>query len=139
MDSLSKIILSNGKEYIVSIQLGSLIGKTLVNSEGEFLNTFVVLPHIDVETGNEMQVALNPRYIVAIEESNIRMQPHVPSVFRIEKILKDLEWKYPSGYFIKEGNYTRYHSRKMGRSPRMSLGPTGYLFRETACNYKSHV
>ncbi|ANS50972.1 phage protein [Bacillus thuringiensis] len=91
MDSLSKIILSNGKEYIVSIQLGSLIGKTLVNGEGEFLNTFVALPHIDVETGNEMQVALNPRYIVAIEESNIRMQPHIPLVFRIEKINKDLE------------------------------------------------
>ncbi|MES5940654.1 MULTISPECIES: hypothetical protein [Bacillus cereus group] len=54
MDSLSRIILSNGKEYIVSIQLGSLIGKTLVNGEGEFLNTFVVLSHIDVETGNEM-------------------------------------------------------------------------------------
>ncbi|MBG9827615.1 MULTISPECIES: hypothetical protein [Bacillus cereus group] len=91
MGSLSKIILSNGKEYIVSIQLGSLIGKTLVNGEGEFLNTFVVLPHIDVETGNEMQVALNPRYIVAIEESNIRIKPHISSVFRIEKINKDLE------------------------------------------------
>ncbi|EKS8372905.1 hypothetical protein QC456_005389 [Bacillus cereus] len=91
MDSLSTIILSNGKEYIVSIQLGSLVGKTLVNGEGEFLNTFVALPHIDVETGNEMQVALNPQYIVAIEESNIRMQLHVPSVFRIEKINKDLE------------------------------------------------
>ncbi|CUB55615.1 hypothetical protein BN2127_JRS10_03324 [Bacillus subtilis] len=78
MDSLSKIILSNGKEYIISIQLGSLIGKTLVNGEGDFLNTFVILPHIDVETGNEIQVALNPRYIVAIEESSIRIQPHVP-------------------------------------------------------------
>ncbi|MEX0417508.1 hypothetical protein [Bacillus sp. C30] len=91
MGSSSKIILSNGKEYIVSIQLGALIGKTLVNGEGEFLNTFVVLLHIDVETGKEIQVALNPRYIVAIEESSIRLQPHVPSVFRIEKINKDLE------------------------------------------------
>ncbi|MDA1774261.1 hypothetical protein PDJ95_23295 [Bacillus cereus] len=72
MDSSSKIILSNGKEYIVSIQLGALIGKTLVNGEGEFLNTFVVLSHIDVETGNEIQVAVNPRYIVAIEESEYR-------------------------------------------------------------------
>ncbi|MEK4503574.1 hypothetical protein [Bacillus sp. FSL R12-0069] len=85
MDGFSKIILSNGEVYIVSIQLGALIRKTLVNGEGEFLNTFVVLPHIDVETGNKIQVALNPRYIVSIEESSIRIQPNVPSVFRIEK------------------------------------------------------
>ncbi|KXY36096.1 hypothetical protein [Bacillus sp. FSL K6-0067] len=88
MEGFSKIILSNGEVYIVSIQLGTLVRKTLVNGEGEFLNTFVVLPRIDVETGNQIQVALNPRYIVAIEESSIRIQPNVPSVFRI---VKDLE------------------------------------------------
>ncbi|MCQ6530935.1 hypothetical protein [Bacillus mycoides] len=87
MDRSSKIILSNGKEYIVSIQLGTLIGKTLVNGEGEFLNTFVLVPHIDVNTGNEMQVALNPQYIVAIEESSIRIQPNIPSVFKVEKTI----------------------------------------------------
>ncbi|PEQ02860.1 hypothetical protein [Bacillus toyonensis] len=91
MDSSSKIILSNGKEYIVSIQLGSLIGKTLVNGEGELLNTLILVPHIDVETGNEMRVALNPQYIVAIEESSVKIQPHIPSVFRIENINKDVE------------------------------------------------
>ncbi|MEK4502787.1 hypothetical protein [Bacillus sp. FSL R12-0069] len=85
MDSASKIILSNGKEYIVSTQLGMLIGKTFVNGEGELLDTLILVTHIDVETGNEMQVALNPQYIVAIEESSIRIQPHIPSVFRIEK------------------------------------------------------
>ncbi|MGR5970959.1 hypothetical protein ACT7C1_35010 [Bacillus paranthracis] len=91
MDSASKIILSNGKEYIVPTQLGMLIGKTFVNGEGELLNTLILVPHIDVETGNEMQVALNPQYIVAIEESSIRIQPHIPSVFRIEKMNKDIE------------------------------------------------
>ncbi|WP_241661672.1 hypothetical protein [Bacillus wiedmannii] len=65
MDRYSKIILSNGKEYIVSIQFSVLIGKTLVNGEGELLNTFVLVPHIDMETGNEIQVALNPQYILA--------------------------------------------------------------------------
>ncbi|PEF61534.1 hypothetical protein [Bacillus cereus] len=85
MDSSSKIILSNGKEYIVLLQLGALIGKTLVNGEGELRNTLVLVPHIDMETGNEIQVALNPQYIVAIEEANIRIQPHIPSVFRLEK------------------------------------------------------
>ncbi|MGH0791958.1 hypothetical protein ACQVTU_30795 [Bacillus cereus] len=91
MDSASKIILSNGKEYIVPIQLDMLIGKTFVNGEGELLNTLILVPHIDVETGNEMQVALNPQYIVAIEESSIRIQPHIPSVFRIKKMNKDIE------------------------------------------------
>ncbi|MEI3620968.1 MULTISPECIES: hypothetical protein [Bacillus] len=85
MDSASKIILSNGKEYIVPTQIGMLIGKTFVNGEGELLDTLILVTHIDVETGNEMQVALNPQYIVAIEESSIRIQPHIPSVFRIEK------------------------------------------------------
>ena len=99
MDSFSKIILSNGQEYIVPIQLGILIGKTFVNGEGEFLDTFVLLPHIDVETGNEMQAALNPQYIVAIEESSIRIKPYVPSVFKIENINKDIKWKYPSECF----------------------------------------
>ncbi|MDA1774775.1 hypothetical protein PDJ95_26005 [Bacillus cereus] len=91
MGSASKIILSNGKEYIVSIQLGSLIGKTLVNGEGELLNTLVLVPHIDAETGNEMRVALNPQYIVAVEASSIKIQSHIPSVFRIENINKDVE------------------------------------------------
>ncbi|MFT4141218.1 MAG: hypothetical protein QM671_19900 [Bacillus sp. (in: firmicutes)] len=85
MERFSKIILSTEKEYIVSIQLGMLIGKTLVNGEGEFRDTFVMFPHLDVETGNEIQVALNPRYIVAIEEYSIRIAPHIPPVFRTEK------------------------------------------------------
>lgn len=88
MDSASKIILSNGKEYIVPTQIGMLIGKTFVNGEGELLDTLILVTHIDVETGNEMQVALNPQYIVAIEESSIRIQPHIPSVFRIEKWIR---------------------------------------------------
>ncbi|MBJ8112355.1 MULTISPECIES: hypothetical protein [Bacillus cereus group] len=91
MDSFSKIILSNGKEYIVSFQVGTLIGKILVNGEGELLTTLILVSHIDVETGSKMQVALNPQYIVAIEESSIKIQPHIPSVFRIEKINKDVE------------------------------------------------
>lgn len=81
----SKVILSNGKEYIILIEFSTLIEKKLVNEEREFLNTFVQVPHIDVETGNEMQVALNPQYIVAIEESHIKIPPNIPSVFRIEK------------------------------------------------------
>ncbi|PHG61809.1 hypothetical protein [Bacillus toyonensis] len=91
MDSYSKIILSNGKEYVVSIQFGVLMRKTLVNGEGELLTTLILMPHIDVETGNEMQVSLNPRYIVAIEEVYIKKNPHIPSVFRIEKANMDPE------------------------------------------------
>lgn len=91
MDRYSKIILSNGKEYIVPIQFDALIRKTLVNGEGEFLNTVVLVPHVDVETKHETQVALNPQYIIAIEESSIRIHPSIPSVFRIEKTNKDSE------------------------------------------------
>ncbi|PGT50193.1 hypothetical protein COD14_31345 [Bacillus cereus] len=56
IDSYSKIILSNEKEYIVSIQFGTLIGNTLVNEE--FLNTFVLVPHIDVEPKQEQSVII---------------------------------------------------------------------------------
>ncbi|MBG9617625.1 hypothetical protein [Bacillus cereus] len=90
MACYSKITLLNGKEYIVPMQFDTLIEKMLVNGEGEFLNTFVLTSHIDEETGNEIQVALNPQYIVIIVETSIRIQPNIPSVFRIEKTNKDL-------------------------------------------------
>ncbi|MGY1423777.1 hypothetical protein [Bacillus cereus] len=84
MNSYSKIILSNGNEYIVPIQPSILIEKELTNMDGEIYHKFILVPQIDIETGNKMYITLNPRHIAAIEEISIRIQPHVPSVFRVE-------------------------------------------------------
>ncbi|UIJ69729.1 hypothetical protein LW858_29725 (plasmid) [Bacillus cereus] len=89
MDCYSKIILSNGKEYMVPLRFNELIGKKLVNGERELFNTWILVPHIDVETGKELQVALNSLYIVIIEEFNVKMQPNIPLIFRSEKINQD--------------------------------------------------
>ncbi|OLR26849.1 hypothetical protein BLD50_04990 [Bacillus cereus] len=90
MDCYSKIILSNGKEYIVPIGFSELVGKEPVNGEGEFFNTWMLVPHIDVETGKELRVALNSLYIVIIEEFNVKTHPNIPLIFRSEKINQDL-------------------------------------------------
>lgn len=75
---------------MVPIQFSTLVEKMLVSGEGALLNTLILVPHIDVETGAEMQVALNSQHIVIIEELNITMKSNIPLVFRKEKINKDL-------------------------------------------------
>lgn len=89
MSGYSKVILSNGNEYIVPIQSRGLIEGEFTNIAGEICNKFVFVPQIDLETGNKMYVALNPQHIVAIEEINIKGHQNIPSVFRIEKTIKD--------------------------------------------------
>lgn len=84
MSSYSKIILSNGNEYIVPIKPSVLIEGELINKDGEIYNRFILVPQIDLETGNKMHVTLNPQHIVTIEEVSIKIQPNVPSVFRVE-------------------------------------------------------
>ncbi|QWH60188.1 hypothetical protein EXW39_08395 [Bacillus mycoides] len=95
MSGYSKIILSNGNEYIVPIQPSVLIEKELINKDGEIYNKFIFVPQIDAETGNKMHVTLNPQHIVTIEEVNIKIQPNVPSVFRMETSNERLKRKHP--------------------------------------------
>ena len=83
----SKIFLSNGNEYIVPVQPCTLFEKGFVNKEGEIHNKFIQVQQINVETGNKMNIALNPQHIVAIEEMSVVKYQHVPSVFIIEKNL----------------------------------------------------
>ncbi|PGH81060.1 hypothetical protein CN899_21195 [Bacillus thuringiensis] len=95
MSGYSKIILSNGNEYIVPIQPGILIEKELTNENGEIYNKFILVLQIDVETGNKKQFILNPQHIATIEEFSIRRQKHVPSVFRMETNNERLKEKHP--------------------------------------------
>lgn len=95
MSGYSKIILSNGNEYIVPIQPSILIEKELTNKNGEIYNKFILVPQIDVETGNKMQFTLNPQHIATIEEFSIRRQKNVPSVFRMETNNERLKEKHP--------------------------------------------
>lgn len=81
----SKIILSNGNEYIVPIQLNTLLEREIVNKEGEIYNKFIHVQQIDLETGNKINITLNPQHIAAIEEMSLVKHQHIPSVFRVEK------------------------------------------------------
>ncbi|MEQ3583221.1 hypothetical protein [Bacillus thuringiensis] len=74
MSGYSKIILSNGNEYIVPIQPSLLIEKELIDKDGEIYNKFILVPQIDIETGSKMQFNLNPQHIATIEEFSIRRQ-----------------------------------------------------------------
>ncbi|MGH1288746.1 hypothetical protein [Bacillus toyonensis] len=94
MSGYSKITLSNGNEYIVPIQPDVLIQQEFVNKGGEVYNKFIFISQIEIETGNKMSIALNPRHIVTIEEVSIRIQPNVPSVFRMETNNERLKGKH---------------------------------------------
>lgn len=95
MSGYSKIILSNGNEYIVPIQSSILMEKEFTNTNGEIYNKFIHVPQIDVETGNKKQFTLNPQHIATIEEFSVRRQKNVPSVFRMETNNEKLKGKYP--------------------------------------------
>ncbi|AEV89289.1 hypothetical protein F393_gp30 [Bacillus phage phIS3501] len=95
MSGYSKLILSNGNEYIVPIHPSILIEKELTNKNGEIYNKFILVPQIDTETGSKMQFNLNPQHIVTIEEFSIRRQKTVPSVFRVETNNERLKGKHP--------------------------------------------
>lgn len=84
MDKYSKVILSNGNEYIVPVECQELIEKDCSNQAGEIYNTFIRVLHVDVGTGDKMQIMLNPQQIVAIEEVKFKKVPHIPSIFRNE-------------------------------------------------------
>ncbi|MGX5634425.1 hypothetical protein [Bacillus thuringiensis] len=84
MDEYSKVILSNGNEYIVPVECQELIEKECSNQVGEIYNKFIRIQHIDVGTGNTIQLVLNPQQIVAIEEVKFKRGPHIPSIFRNE-------------------------------------------------------
>ncbi|PFB53808.1 hypothetical protein CN404_12725 [Bacillus thuringiensis] len=85
MSGYSKVILSNGKEYIVPIQPSLLIEKHFMDREGGMYNKFIRVPQIDRETGDEVHLTVNPQHIATIEEVSIRRrQPSIPSVFRVE-------------------------------------------------------
>ncbi|MHB0803191.1 hypothetical protein PVK73_27780 [Bacillus thuringiensis] len=95
MSGYSKIILSNGNEYIVPIQPSLLIEKELIDKDGEIYNKFILVPQIDIETGSKMQFNLNPQHIATIEEFSIRRQKIVPSVFRVGTNNERLKGKHP--------------------------------------------
>ncbi|OUB39503.1 hypothetical protein [Bacillus thuringiensis] len=95
MSDYSKIILSNGNEYIVPIQPSLLIEKELIDKDGEIYNKFILVSQIDIETGSKMQFNLNPQHIATIEEFSIRRQKTVPSVFRVETNNERLKGKHP--------------------------------------------
>ncbi|KAA6460514.1 MULTISPECIES: hypothetical protein [Bacillus cereus group] len=95
MSGYSKVILSNGNEYIVPIHPSILIEKELTNKNGEIYNKFILVPKIDIETGSKVQFNLNPRHIATIEEFSIRRQKNVPSVFRVETNNERLKRKQP--------------------------------------------
>lgn len=81
----SKIILSNGNEYIVPIRLNTLLERKIVNKDGEIYNKFIHVQQIDLETGNKMNITLNSQHIAAIEEMSLVKHQNIPSVFRVEK------------------------------------------------------
>ncbi|MCU4948963.1 MULTISPECIES: hypothetical protein [Bacillus cereus group] len=85
MSVYSKIVLSNGNEYIVPIQPSTLLEKELVNKEGEIYNKFIYVQQINVETGKKMNIALNPQHIAVIEEMSVVKYQNIPSVFIVEK------------------------------------------------------
>ncbi|PGZ44603.1 hypothetical protein COE56_29960 [Bacillus anthracis] len=85
MSRYSKIILSNGNAYIVPIHPSTLLEREFLNKEGEIYNKFIYLPQIDLETGNQNNITLNPQHIVVIEEMNPIKYQNIPTVFRIEK------------------------------------------------------
>ncbi|XKK19975.1 hypothetical protein HFP66_00150 [Bacillus sp. A17A.1] len=85
MSGYSKIILSNGNEYIVSIHPSTLIERKLVNKEGEIYNKFIHVQQIDLETGNKIYIAVNPQHIAAIEEMSLVKYQNIPPVFKIQK------------------------------------------------------
>ncbi|UYX52249.1 hypothetical protein M3Y14_27805 [Bacillus thuringiensis] len=95
MSGYSKIILSNGNEYIVPIQPSILIEKGLIYKNGDIYNKFILVPQIDVETRNKMQFTLNPQHIATIEKFSIRIQKNVPSVFIMETNNERLKGKHP--------------------------------------------
>lgn len=95
MSGYSKIILSNGNEYIVPIQPSLLIEKEFIDKDREIYNKFILVPQIDIETGSKMQFNLNPQHIATIEEFSIRRQKTVPSVFRVETNNERLKGKHP--------------------------------------------
>ncbi|MGD6836620.1 hypothetical protein ACQCVL_08655 [Bacillus thuringiensis] len=95
MSGYSKVILSNGNEYIVPIHPSILIEKELTNKNGEMYNKFILVPKIDIETGSKVQFNLNPRHIATIEEFSIRRQKNVSSVFRVETNNERLKGKQP--------------------------------------------
>ncbi|HDR6245311.1 TPA: hypothetical protein QCU24_003053 [Bacillus cereus] len=95
MSGYSKIILSNGNEYIVPIQPSLLIEKEFIDKDGEIYNKFILVPQIDIETGSKMQFNLNPQHIATIEEFSVRRQKTVPSVFRVETNNERLKGKHP--------------------------------------------
>ncbi|MDZ5480016.1 hypothetical protein [Bacillus thuringiensis] len=95
MSGYSKVILSNGNEYIVPIHPSILIEKELTNKNGEIYNRFILVPKIDIETGSKVHFNLNPRHIATIEEFSIRRQKNVPSVFRVETNNERLKGKQP--------------------------------------------
>ncbi len=95
MSGYSKLILSNGNEYIVPIHPSILIEKELTNKNGEIYNKFILVSQIDTETGSKMQFNLNPQHIVTIEEFSMRRQKTVPSVFRVETNNERLKGKHP--------------------------------------------
>ncbi len=81
----SKIILSNGNDYIVPIHPNTLIERKLVNKGGEIHNKFIHVQQIDLETGNKMDITLNPQHIATIEEMSLVKYQNIPPVFRIGK------------------------------------------------------
>ncbi|MEC3159968.1 hypothetical protein P9Z94_28530 [Bacillus thuringiensis] len=85
MIKYSKIILSNGNEYIIPIQSNILLEKELINKDGEIYNKFIMVPQIDLKTEKKMHLTLNPQHIVTIEEISIKLQKGIPSIFKIEK------------------------------------------------------
>ena len=95
MIKYSKITLSNGNQYIITIQSNILLEKELINKDGKIHNEFIIVPQIDLETEKKMYLTLNPQHIVTIEEINIKLQNSVPSIFRIEKTWLILNKKHP--------------------------------------------
>lgn len=85
MIKYSKIILSNGNEYIIPIQSNILLEKELIDKDGEIYNKFIMVPQIDLKTEKKMYLTLNPQHIVTIEEISINLQKGIPSIFKIEK------------------------------------------------------
>lgn len=85
MSGYSKIILSNGNEYIVPIQPSTLLEREFLNKEGEIYNKFIYVPQIDLETGNKNKIILNPQHIATIEEMRLVKHQNIPTVFRIKK------------------------------------------------------
>ncbi|WP_256941588.1 hypothetical protein [Bacillus thuringiensis] len=82
-----KLFYQMGMNILYLSSLNTLLEREIVNKEGEIHNKFIHIQQVDLETGNKMNITLNPQHIATTEELSLAKHQNIPSVFRVEKNL----------------------------------------------------